>query len=142
MVHREPQIHRQSLQRLLHLAFQRKTEAQTTGVPASGPAWEYDKTTDMYFLHLFSKKQPDLNWDNPAVRQDVFDMMNWWLKRGLTDSYGRYQSHLQRARASLTKKLELTVTQIFNVSANGPLIHEYLQEMRQKALNNADTITV
>ena len=46
----------------------------------SGPAWEYDKTTDMYFLHLFSKKQPDLNWDNPAVRQDVFDMMNWWLK--------------------------------------------------------------
>ena len=45
----------------------------------SGPAWEYDKTTDMYFLHLFSKKQPNLNWDNPAVRQDVFDMMNWWL---------------------------------------------------------------
>ena len=49
----------------------------------SGPAWEYDKTTDMYFLHLFSKKQPDLNWDNPAVRQDVFDMMNWWLKKGV-----------------------------------------------------------
>ena len=45
----------------------------------SGPAWEYDKTTDMYFLHLFSKKQPDLNWDNPAVRQDVFDMSDFGI---------------------------------------------------------------
>lgn len=77
----------------------------------SGPAWEYDKTTDMYFLHLFSKKQPDLNWDNPAVRQDVFDMMNWWLKRELTDSVWTLSVSSPKSRGFLTKKLELTVTQ-------------------------------
>lgn len=77
----------------------------------SGPAWEYDKTTDMYFLHLFSKKQPDLNWDNPAVRQDVFDMMNWWLKKGLTDSVWTLSVSSPKSRGFLTKNLELTVTQ-------------------------------
>ena len=49
----------------------------------SGPAWEYDKTTDMYFLHLFSKKQPDLNWENPEVREEVYKNINWWLDKGL-----------------------------------------------------------
>ena len=46
----------------------------------SGSAWKYDETTDMYYLHLFSPKQPDLNWDNPAVRKDVFDMMTRWCE--------------------------------------------------------------
>ena len=77
----------------------------------SGPAWEYDKTTDMYFLHLFSKKQPDLNWDNPAVRQDVFDMMNWWLKRGLTDSVWTLSVSSPKSRGFLTKNLELMAMQ-------------------------------
>ena len=77
----------------------------------SGPAWEYDKTTDMYFLHLFSKKQPDLNWDNPAVRQDVFDMMNWWLKRGLTDSVWTLSVSSPKSQGFLTKNLELTAMQ-------------------------------
>ena len=77
----------------------------------SGPAWEYDKTTDMYFLHLFSKKQPDLNWDNPAVRQDVFDMMNWWLKRELTDSVWTLSVSSPKSRGFLTKNLELTAMQ-------------------------------
>ena len=49
----------------------------------SGPAWEYDKTTDMYFLHLFSKKQPDLNWENPELREEVYKNINWWLDKGL-----------------------------------------------------------
>lgn len=77
----------------------------------SGPAWEYDKTTDMYFLHLFSKKQPDLNWDNPAVRQDVFDMMNWWLKKALTDSVWMLSALSPKSRGFLTKNLELTAMQ-------------------------------
>lgn len=77
----------------------------------SGPAWEYDKTTDMYFLHLFSKKQPDLNWDNPAVRQDVFDMMNWWLKKGLTDSVWTLSVSSPKSRGFLTKNLELMAMQ-------------------------------
>ena len=108
----------------------------------SGPAWEYDKTTDMYFLHLFSKKQPDLNWDNPAVRQDVFDMMNWWLKKGGDGFRMDVISLISKEPGLPDKETGINGYATFNVSANGPHVHEYLQEMRQKALNNADTITV
>ena len=97
----------------------------------SGPAWEYDKTTDMYFLHLFSKKQPDLNWDNPAVRQDVFDGFPMDVI-----------SLISKEPGLPDKEPGINGYATFNVSANGPHVHEYLQEMRQKALNNADTITV
>ena len=108
----------------------------------SGPAWEYDKTTDMYFLHLFSKKQPDLNWDNPTVRQDVFDMMNWWLKKGVDGFRMDVISLISKEPGLPDKEPGINGYATFNVSANGPHVHEYLQEMRQKALNNADTITV
>ena len=108
----------------------------------SGPAWEYDKTTDMYFLHLFSKKQPDLNWDNPAVRQDVFDMMNWWLKKRVDGFRMDVISLISKEPGLPDKETGINGYATFNVSANGPHVHEYLQEMRQKALNNADTITV
>ena len=109
----------------------------------SGPAWEYDKTTDMYFLHLFSKKQPDLNWDNPAVRQEVFDMMNWWLEKGVDGFRMDVISLISKEQPELPdKEPGINGYTTFNVSANGPHVHEYLQEMRQKALNNADTITV
>ena len=108
----------------------------------SGPAWEYDKTTDMYFLHLFSKKQPDLNWDNPVVRQEVFDMMNWWLDKGI-DGFRMDVISLISKRPGLPDgTLGLNGYATFDIAANGPHVHEYLQEMRQKALNNADTITV
>ena len=108
----------------------------------SGPAWEYDKTTDMYFLHLFSKKQPDLNWDNPAVRQDVFDMMNWWLKKGVDGFRMDVISLISKEPGLPDKEPGINGYATCNVSANGPHVHEYLQEMRQKALNNADTITI
>lgn len=108
----------------------------------SGPAWEYDKTTDMYFLHLFSKRQPDLNWDNPAVRQEVFDMMNWWLKKGVDGFRMDVISLISKEPGLPDKEPGINGYATFNVSANGPHVHEYLQEMRQKALNNADTITV
>lgn len=109
----------------------------------SGPAWEYDKTTDMYFLHLFSKKQPDLNWDNPVVRQEVFDMMNWWLEKGVDGFRMDVISLISKEQPALPdKEPGINGYATFNVSANGPHVHEYLQEMRQKALNNADTITV
>ena len=109
----------------------------------SGPAWEYDPQTDMYFLHLFSKKQPDLNWDNPVVRQEVFDMMNWWLEKGVDGFRMDVISLISKEQPELPdKEPGINGYATFNVSANGPHVHEYLQEMRQKALNNADTITV
>ena len=100
------------------------------------------RTPDMYFLHLFSKKQPDLNWDNPAVRQDVFDMMNWWLKKGVDGFRMDVISLISKEPGLPDKETGINGYATFNVSANGPHVHEYLQEMRQKALNNADTITI
>ena len=109
----------------------------------SGPAWEYDKTTDIYFLHQFSKKKPYLNWDNPVVRQEVFDMMNWWLEKGVDGFRMDVISLISKEQPELPdKEPGINGYATFNVSANGPHVHEYLQEMRQKALNNADTITV
>ena len=108
----------------------------------SGPAWEYDKTTDMYYLHLFSKKQPDLNWENPVVRQEVYDMMNWWLEKGVDGFRMDVISLISKEPGLPDKETGINGYATFNVSANGPHVHEYLQEMRQKALNNADTITV
>ena len=97
----------------------------------------------MYFLHLFSKKQPDLNWDNPVVRQEVFDMMNWWLEKGVDGFRMDVISLISKEQPELPdKEPGINGYATFNVSANGPHVHEYLQEMRQKALNNADTITV
>ena len=65
-------------------------DAKTTGALPnnwtsyfSGPAWELDKTTNQYYLHLFSKKQPDLNWENPQVRKEVYDMIDFWFRKGI-----------------------------------------------------------
>lgn len=58
-------------------------EPNNWGSCFGGSAWEYDKATDMYYLHCFSKKQPDLNWENPKVRDAVFDMMTWWCDKGI-----------------------------------------------------------
>ena len=108
----------------------------------SGPAWEYDKTTDMYYLHLFSKKQPDLNWENPAVRKEVFDMMNWWLEKGVDGFRMDVISLISKEPGLPDYETGLNGYASIDPIANGPREHEFLQEMRQKALNNADTITV
>lgn len=108
----------------------------------SGPAWEYDETTDMYFLHLFSKKQPDLNWDNPTVRKEVFDMMNWWLDKGVDGFRMDVISLISKVPGLPDGEVGINGYAAFDIVANGPHVHEYLQEMREKALNNADTMTV
>lgn len=108
----------------------------------SGPAWEYDETTDMYFLHLFSKKQPDLNWDNPSVRKEVFDMMNWWLDKGIDGFRMDVISLISKVPGLPDGEVGINGYASFDITANGPHVHEYLQEMREKALNNADTMTV
>ena len=66
-------------------AARRRTSAEPNnwGSAFSGPAWEFDQATGEYYLHIFSKKQPDLNWENPEVRAAVYEMMNWWLDRGV-----------------------------------------------------------
>lgn len=117
-------------------------EPNNWGSCFSGPAWEYDQETEMYYLHLFSKKQPDLNWDNPAVREEVFQMMNWWIDKGV-DGFRMDVISLISKKPDLPDGVPgINGYASFNEPANGPHVHEYLQEMREKVLNRADTITV
>lgn len=117
-------------------------EPNNWGSCFSGPAWKYDEQTDMYFLHLFSKKQPDLKWDNPKVRQEVFDMMNWWLDKGVDGFRMDVISLISKKPDLPDGPVGINGYASFNEPANGPHVHEYLQEMREKVLNRADTITV
>ena len=117
-------------------------EPNNWGSCFSGSAWEYDQETDEYYLHLFSKKQPDLNWDNPKVRQEVFDMMNWWLDKGVDGFRMDVISLISKKPDLPDGKAGINGYASFNEPANGPHVHEYLQEMREKVLNRADTITV
>jgi oligo-1,6-glucosidase len=108
-----------------------------------GRAWEYDEASDMYYLHIFAKKQPDLNWDNSKVRQEVFDMMTWWLDKGI-DGFRMDVISL------ISKVPELrdgdTHGGLYGDLApyciHGPHVHDYLKEMNQKVLSKYDIMTV
>ncbi len=117
-------------------------EPNNWGSCFSGSAWEYDKTTDMYYLHLFSKKQPDLNWDNPKVRDEVFQMMNWWCEKGI-DGFRMDVISLISKEPGLPDGYQAPGA-LYGDSgcANGPHVHEYLQEMNQKVLSHYDLMTV
>lgn len=117
-------------------------EPNNWGSCFSGSAWEYDNTTDMYYLHLFSKKQPDLNWDNPRVRNEVYDMMNWWLDKGVDGFRMDVISLISKKPELPDGKAGINGYASFNEPANGPHVHEYLQEMRRRVLEGRDTITV
>ena len=107
----------------------------------SGSAWEYDAQTNMYYLHLFSKKQPDLNWDNPKVRDRVFDMMNWWCEKGV-DGFRMDVISLISKQPGLPDGVAGETGYADSGSANGPHVHEYLQEMNRRVLSHYDLITV
>jgi oligo-1,6-glucosidase len=103
-----------------------------------GPAWEFDDKTGEYYLHLFSKKQPDLNWKNPQVRQEVYDMMNWWLDKG-ADGFRMDVINF------INKKDEIKdVANPYDQTSmiKGPHLNTYLKEMHQKALAGRDIMTV
>ena len=117
-------------------------EPNNWGSCFSGSAWEYDDTTDMYYLHLFSRKQPDLNWDNPKVRDEVFRMMNWWCEKGI-DGFRMDVISLISKKPGLPDGYQAPGA-LYGDSgcANGPHVHEYLQEMNQKVLSHYDLMTV
>ncbi|WP_423801034.1 glycoside hydrolase family 13 protein [Neobacillus sp. SAB-20_R2A] len=110
----------------------------------SGPAWEYDEATNEYYLHLFSKKQPDLNWENPKVRQELYQMMKFWLEKGV-DGF-RMDVINMISKAPGLPDGELHSGQLFGDGApyfmNGPRIHEFLQEMNKEVLSQYPTISV
>lgn len=117
-------------------------EPNNWGSCFSGSAWQYDETTEMYYLHLFSRKQPDLNWDNPKVRKEVFSMMNWWLDKGVDGFRMDVISLISKDEDFPDGEPGVNGYASFNTPANGPHVHEYLQEMRREVLDRADTITV
>lgn len=117
-------------------------EPNNWGSCFSGSAWEYDSETEMYFLHLFSKKQADLNWDNSKVREEVFQMMNWWLDKGVDGFRMDVISLISKKEGLPDGTPGINGYAPFTETANGPHVHEYLREMRKKVLDRADTITV
>lgn len=117
-------------------------EPNNWGSCFSGSAWQYDEKTEMYYLHLFSKKQPDLNWDNPKVREEVFEMMNWWLDKGVDGFRMDVISLISKKPDLPDGEPGINGYASFNEPANGPHVHEYLREMRRKVLDRADTLTV
>lgn len=104
----------------------------------SGPAWEYDQATDMYYLHLFARQQPDLNWENPAVRDEVFDMMDSWFQKGVDGFRMDVISLISKVPAMPDGKNGDFVPYV----ANGPKVHTYLREMRRRVLSKYDSFSV
>ncbi|HEM4763046.1 TPA: alpha-glucosidase [Streptococcus suis] len=95
----------------------------------SGPAWTLDEESSQYYLHQFSRKQPDLNWENPKVRQEIYDMINFWIKKGV----GGFRLDV----IDLIGKEPLKM-----ITNNGPKLHDYLQEMSRETYGNSDLLTV
>lgn len=110
----------------------------------SGSAWQFDEVTGEYYLHLFTKKQPDLNWENPKVREEIYAMMEWWLKKGI-DGFRMDVINL------ISKVPGLPDAPIINKEryqfggkyfANGPRLMEFLTEMKQRVLSKYDILAV
>lgn len=118
-------------------------EPNNWGSCFSGSAWEWDETTQMYYLHCFSKKQPDLNWDNPVVRDEVFKMMTWWCDKGIDGFRMDVISMISKPDGLPDAyKPEGALYGPCWITCNGPHVHEYLQEMNQKVLSKYDIMTV
>lgn len=109
-----------------------------------GSAWSYDEQTKMYYLHLFSSKQPDLNWDNPEVRNAVFGIMNWWLQKGVDGFRMDVISFISKDTAfpDGPVKKQTHYGEFGPYAINGPHVHEYLREMNRKVLSKYDIMTV
>lgn len=118
-------------------------EPNNWGSVFNGSAWVYDETTDMYYLHLFSKKQPDLNWDNPKVREEVFSMMNWWCEKGIDGFRMDVISMISKVEGLPDGKVHGGLYgDASPYVQNGPHVHEYLQEMNKEVLSKYDLLTV
>ncbi|ENQ3079494.1 alpha-glucosidase [Bacillus cereus] len=118
-------------------------EPNNWGAAFSGSAWQYDETTDEYYLHLFSKKQPDVNWDNEHVRKEIYEMMKFWLDKGIDGFRMDVINFISKTEGlpAVDTETEGYVSghQYF---MNGPNIHTYLHEMNQEVLSKYDIMTV
>lgn len=107
----------------------------------AGDAWEKDDKTGQYYLHYFAKQQPDLNWENPKVRQEVYDIMHFWLDKGVSG----FRMDVIPLISKPEKLRNLTDQELKNpeyVFGNGPHLHQYLHEMTEKVGNRSDYMSV
>ncbi|MDM5277630.1 glycoside hydrolase family 13 protein [Paenibacillus silvae] len=109
-----------------------------------GSAWQYDETTGQYYLHLFSKKQPDLNWANAEVRKSIYQMMNWWMDKGIDGFRVDAISHIHKEEGLLDMPAKEGVRYIssFEKHMNVKGIQRYLQEMKEETLSKYNVVTV
>jgi oligo-1,6-glucosidase len=117
-------------------------EPSNWGSHFGGSAWNYNQETDEYYLHLFSRHQPDLNWDNPKVRQAVYQIMNFWLEQGVDG----FRIDTLNMLSKVTSFPDVDTTEPFPIASafflNGPNLLEYLAEMKQQVLTHHDLMTV
>lgn len=107
-----------------------------------GNAWEYDELTEEYYLHLFTKKQPDLNWENPKVRREIYDIINFWLEKGI-DGFRMDVIPLISKRLHYPDATQDSFPKIIEeVYSNGPKVHDYIREMISESISNYDVMTV
>ncbi|MCG7339698.1 alpha-glucosidase [Staphylococcus sp. ACRSN] len=110
----------------------------------NGSTWEYDPTTEQYYFHLFSKKQPDLNWHNEDVRKAIFNMMNWWFEKGIDGFRVDAITHIKKTFEAGDLKVPKgkNYAPAFDVDMNQPGIQKWLQEMKEKSLSQYNIMTV
>ena len=113
-------------------------EPNNWGSIFGGSAWQYDENTNMYYLHLFSKKQPDLNWENETVRNEIYDMMKWWLDKGIDGFRMDVISMISKDQKFPDGKNG----DFGPYSIHGPRVHEFLKEMNKEVLSKYDIMTV
>ncbi|MCB9455369.1 MAG: alpha-glucosidase [Anaerolineaceae bacterium] len=110
----------------------------------SGSAWQYDEVTGEYYLHLFSKKQPDLNWENPKVRAEIYDMMHWWLRKGI-DGFRMDVINMISKTPGLPDA-DVTSRNRYQYGGQhficGPRLLEFMGEMKREVLSKYDILTV
>ncbi|KAF7324555.1 Glycoside hydrolase family 13 protein [Mycena kentingensis (nom. inval.)] len=110
-----------------------------------GSAWQYDDTTGEYYLHVFLSKQPDLNWENPQVRQAMHSIMKYWINRGCDGFRIDVMSYISKAEGLPDAPITAPEEEFQDASAlylNGPHVHEYLQEMKREIFSQHNLITV
>ena len=110
----------------------------------SPSVWEWDEGTQQFYLHYFSVKQPDLNWENPKVREEVYDIMRFWLDKGV-DGFRMDVINLISKDLSFPDDPAVTAGGLDNslaVAANGPRVHEFLREMNREVLSKYPVMTV
>lgn len=113
------------------------------GSTFGGPAWEYVPSREMYYLHLFAKEQPDLNWENPQLREAVYQMMRFWLDKGIDGYRLDVISLISKVPGLPDAPTTFPYSKSYYFGAsNGPRLHEYLHEMYEKVFSHYDVMTV